>query len=317
MMMQRCSPVAACWLRWCSVFTVLAAVPLLTLGAFVTSMGVGMADQRALVNPVQAIHEFSAGDQSVGWKVEHSHRLAGWLLGMGGIVVAVGAWWSVSRPSAKWLATLGLVLIIVQGLLGIFRVRLNAWWGQELAWIHGCFAQIVFAVLVSVAVVLSSAWARSAASLSGPRLRWWSLLSVAVVFLQLVLGGMIRHMSNVVTARLHLINAFAVLAVLVWLAKLAWDEKEEFRAPIYLLMGLMVLQILLGVEAWFPWMQRVLDPTLGIREGVAILWVRSLHYLLGAMIFADVVVISLKAHRGLTVVARPVALPTGGLEGTA
>ncbi len=48
------------WLFWCAAATVGAAVPLLMLGAFVTTMGVGMADQRGLVNPVQAVQEFSA-----------------------------------------------------------------------------------------------------------------------------------------------------------------------------------------------------------------------------------------------------------------
>src|SRR5437879_1966640 len=111
--MENCRPeVVPRWLRICATVTVCLAVPLLTLGAFVTSMGVGMADQRAVVNPVQAVKEFSAGDQSVGWKVEHSHRLAGWLVGLGAIFVAVGAWWSNQPLRAKGLATLGLVLIV-------------------------------------------------------------------------------------------------------------------------------------------------------------------------------------------------------------
>src|SRR5689334_14205509 len=107
------------WLRWCAVGTACAAVPLLTLGALVTSMGVGMADQRAVVNPVQAIQEFTAGEQSAGWKVEHSHRLAGWTVGLGGIFLAVGAWWSKQRLQNRLLAVLALMLIVVQGLLGI------------------------------------------------------------------------------------------------------------------------------------------------------------------------------------------------------
>jgi heme A synthase len=305
------------WLRWSAIFTALAAVPLLTLGAFVTSMGVGMADQRPVVNPARAIKEFAAGDQSLGWKVEHSHRLAGWLVGLGGIILTGGAWCAGQRASIRFGATLALVLIVVQGLLGIFRVRLNAWWGQELAWVHGCFAQVVFAVLVSVAFLFCSAASAAGMPTGGPKVRWWSLVGVLVVFCQLILGGMVRHMNDVLTARLHLVNAFVVLAVLLMLARAALDEREDYRWPIRLLLGLLALQILLGVEAWLPWTQRLLDPTLGIREPVAILWVRSLHYLLGALIFADVVVITLKAYRGVTVLAPTVALPAGRLEGTA
>src|SRR4051794_33330296 len=105
------------WLRWGAVFTALAAVPLLALGAFVTSMGVGMSDQRAVVSPVQAMQEFAAGEQSVGWKIEHSHRLAAWLVGLGGIVLTAGAWWSRQCARVRLLATLALTLIVIQGLI--------------------------------------------------------------------------------------------------------------------------------------------------------------------------------------------------------
>jgi heme A synthase len=118
---------------------------------------------------------------------------------------------------------------------------------------------------------------------------------------------------------LHLINAFALLAALLWLAKLALDDNRAYRAPVLWLLGILVLQILLGVEAWMPWMRRLLDPTAGIRESMGILWIRSLHYLLGTLLFANIVVIALKAHRGLTVALPKTvpALPARQLEGTA
>ena len=289
------------WLHWCALATVVAAVPLLLLGAFVTSMGVGMADQRGIVNPIQAAQEMATQDQSIGWKVEHSHRFAGWFIGLAGIALAAGSWWADPRTKGKWLATLALVLICVQGTLGIFRVRLNAWWGPELAWIHGCFAQLVFAVLVTAALLNSRGWLADEASVASGKLRHWTWLCLILVFAQLVLGGMIRHMNNLLVARLHLLTAFAVLAALLWLAKLSLEEHSGFRAATWTLMGLVALQILLGVEAWMPWMRRVLDPASAIGESVGVLTLRSLHYLVGTLLFANVVVIALKAHRGLAI----------------
>ena len=59
-----------------------------------------------------------------------------------------------------------LIAVIVQGLLGGFRVRLHALFGTNLAVIHGCFAQLVFALLVCLAGVFSGHVCRN-----GPNLR--------------------------------------------------------------------------------------------------------------------------------------------------
>ncbi len=235
-------------------------------------------------------------------------------MGVAGITLAIGAWLADPRWGGKALATLALVLIGLQGVLGIFRVSLNAWLGPELAWVHGSFAQLVFAVLVCTAVIYSHGWIRDAKAVTSARLCCGSLLCVGLVFSQLVLGGVIRHLHNLVMARLHLLNAFAVLAALLWLAKLVLDEQGSQRSAVRLLLVLLAAQILLGVESWFFWMQRYFDPTLGNHESMAILWVRSVHYFLGTLIFANIVVIALKAHRGLVVAAPAVPLQrTGGL----
>src|SRR6185437_17007599 len=44
----------------------------------------------------------------------------------------------------RLLGVLALVAVMIQGLLGGFRVRLDALFGPELAPIHGVFAQVVF-----------------------------------------------------------------------------------------------------------------------------------------------------------------------------
>ncbi len=71
----------------------------------------------------------------------------------------------------------------------------------------------------------------------------------------------------------------------------------------------MALQILLGVEAWMPWMRRVFDASVANSETMGVLTLRSLHYLVGTLLFANVVVIALKAHRGLIVSAATLAGP--------
>jgi len=291
-------PSTAPWLHFLALGTACAALPLLFLGAEVTTKQVGMADQRALVHPVQAIQELSQGDKSLGWKIEHSHRLAGWLVGILGIVLAAAAWITRCRFEVKILATVALVLIGVQGLLGIFRVHLNAIMGQQLAWVHGSFAQVVFAVLAAVALLTSTEWAKQDSP--APRLlRRWALAMVTVVFFQLLLGAIMRHHMQFAVARWHLVGAFVVFAGLLLLCHGVWGEGTAYRRWAWVLLSLLAAQILLGVEAWMSYSVKIVDPSFAIRESVAMHWIRSAHYVIGALIFAATVVLALKAHRGL------------------
>src|SRR5581483_8107234 len=210
----------------------------------------------------------------------------------------------------RWVRILGLTAllgVILQGVLGIFRIELNEIMGRTLAWVHGCFAQLVFALLVSVAVVSSRWWKRlgnredSASDGAAPvSLRGWSLLTAILIYLQLVLGGLVRHMDLALAARGHLLLAFAVVAAVLWLAHLALSSEQRDRrgAPVKLLLVLVSLQVLLGVETWLskfftpaaPWTQ--LQP-LAVHHELF----RSLHYVLGAGIFATAITIALVAHR--------------------
>lgn len=289
------------WLTWLTRVTVVAVCPLLVLGAAVTTLQVGMADQRAVVAPHQAIAEMAQGQKSLGWYVEHSHRLAGWFAGICGILLTVGFWFADPRRGFRWLGLVGLSLIIAQGLLGIFRVSLNAWWGAGLAWIHGSFAQIVFATLVGLAVVTSASWqhqsTRSAGKGSDP-IAIWSLICLVLVLTQLIFGGLVRHQPNPLTLRLHLFGSFVVLAFLWKLILLAQADPGIFRWTARVLMGLLTLQILLGIEAGMIWFQKYFNPDLAIREPLGMLIVRTAHYFVGSLVFAATAVIALQAQRG-------------------
>src|SRR5438270_6171843 len=133
-------PTTPRWLNVWAVVTVLATVPLLLLGAEVTSRDVGMADQVSLRTPWHIL-TIDLREYGLGFVIEHSHRTAGWLVGVCTIVLTVSLWLKEPR---RWLRRLGmaaLVAVIAQGVLGIFRVQLNALFGRHLALVHGCFAQ--------------------------------------------------------------------------------------------------------------------------------------------------------------------------------
>src|SRR6516162_1994804 len=200
------------WLHRWAVLTVCATFVLLLLGAVVTTFRVGMADP---VWPTYPWHLLliSWDEPSPGFLIEHGHRLADYLLGLCTIVLAGLLWKFEPRRWVRWLGTAALAGVIVQGLLGGFRVLLNALVGTDLALVHGCFGQLVFALLVSVALVTSRGWAGAGdepREAPGRRLRNWSLFTAGLIYVQLVFGAVVRHTDSPLGRRGHLLVAFAV-----------------------------------------------------------------------------------------------------------
>jgi cytochrome c oxidase assembly protein subunit 15 len=243
--------------------------------------------------------------------------LATCLLSVAGFLLAavrlrqVGIW-------LRWLGTAALAGVICQGLLGGFRVKLNALAGTDLAIVHGCFAQVIFAVLVSLAVATAPGWvvAFAAPTPAARTLRRWSLLTVGLVFLQLVFGALVRHTHAPLWGRFHLLTAFAVVATVVVLVLRVFTDADRKRpvARTAVVLGVLVgVQLLLGVEAWMiqfgsgelPEMVQVTLPR-------AIL--RTAHVLTGAGILATAVVLAVQVRRRAPAVE---PLSASRLEGVA
>jgi cytochrome c oxidase assembly protein subunit 15 len=309
------------WLHRLAVLTVCAALPLLLLGAEVTTKDVGMVDHQGFRPPWHLLTVFLREHAlALGFLIEHSHRLAGFIVGTCMIGLAVGLWRTEMRRGLRWLGVAALAGVSFQGFLGYLRVQYNALAGPELAFIHGCFAPLVFALLVSLPVLTSRAWLASGEE--GPAesawLRRWSLLTAVLVYGQIVLGAVVRRTDLVFGPRLHLLFAFVVVAAVVWLIRLALESRPRDRGlanSVLLLAGLVVLQLFLGVEAWLgkflagpEWPQ--LQPLLANPEIL-----RSLHYLMGSLVFAAAVVAALQAQRRTAWAVDLAQAPARGLEG--
>src|ERR1700732_3401404 len=106
--------VAPPWLHWWALLTLVAAVPLLFLGAEVTTMGAGMVDAQGLRSPWYFFQEFLR-QSGLDWKIEHGHRLAGGIIGTCVIVLAVLTWWREPRRWVRGLSLVALVAVCGQG----------------------------------------------------------------------------------------------------------------------------------------------------------------------------------------------------------
>ena len=344
------------WLHAWAILTVAVTLALLILGQLVTSFRAGMADP---VWPTEPWYLASNYKLDLGYLIEHTHRIAGFTVGVVVAVLALGVWWTEPRRTARWvgliemflllgafgefhraliaqrdpaanvtlpagplgvmgaavvvvfaigvagaasrvrgsglrlLAVVALVAVMVQGLLGGFRVRLNELVGTDLAAVHGVFAQVVFCLLVAVAELTRRPAPTELRGEERLRLARLSLALVGLLFVQLVWGVLVRHNPTPLSQRLHFLTAFLVVAVAVWLLRAAFTARARLGSAARLLGILVAVQILLGVEAWMMKFGTYTLPELVpvTRENAA---VRTAHVLVGTGVLATAVVLALR-----------------------
>jgi heme A synthase len=302
------------WLHALAVLTVVATLPLVFLGAEVTTKDAGMSDPIGFRTPWDLIQRLAEAVGFGGLQIEYSHRLAGFTVGLCAIALAVGMAVFDRRRGWRWMGALALALVCIQGMLGKYRVDLNALFGRDLALVHGAFAQLVIATLVAVALITSRGWVTDPVDTPAPTgLRRGSVLTMLLIYGQLILGGVLRHRDFLYGSRLHLVGAFIVAMAVVWLyRRVRQSERRPGMAfAANLLLGLVGLQILLGIEAWLSRAQAFFLPGAPLPHHAD--WIRSAHYVLGTLIFATSVVIALKANRRPVLLENPA--PARSLEG--
>ncbi len=180
-----------------AVLTVGATLPLIALGGLVTSHGAGMSVPDWPNTYGYNMFLFPPRLWIGGILYEHTHRLMGTVVGLLSIVLTIAAWLNEPRKWVRWLATGVLAAVIFQGVLGGLRVVLVE---LDLAIVHACFAQAFFCLATLTAVVTSRWWIsapdRSAApeaAQHGRRLARIGCVAVVAIYLQLIVGAMMRH----------------------------------------------------------------------------------------------------------------------------
>lgn len=289
---------------------------LVTLGAFTTSIGAGMAFpdwplSNGSINPEGWL-------QDISMFAEHSHRLSGMLMGFITIGLAVWLW---KRESRRWLRQLGywaLGIVILQGIIGGQRVTLNAidvpWFhmslGEMLRIPHGILAQVYVCVLIAIAVSCSRSWMQRSTP-AGSAMRTIGVVCTVLMFVQLVIAATMRHnaaglaihtfpystpapendwLPNEWNFRVAIHFAHRVMAVVlaVALTIFAWTVRRDpastvaMKAGASALVSLLVLQILLGAQ--IIWTLRRPEMTTG-------------HVVVGALTLAVTFWLTWVAHR--------------------
>ncbi len=251
------TPAAHPWihrLAWASL--IVSVLLTIGLGGAVTSTEVGMAYPTwPDMNGASLFNFFYgelAGKYGAGANLEHTHRQAGALIGLLaiGLVVATAAGRGVPR---EWKRHAGLILllVVVQGLLGAFRVTENA---QTTAIVHAVGAQLVVVAIVWMVQRSSRGWAGGAAAFRSPlagQLRRWSALAMVVLFLNLGAAASLRHKEAAFSGHFVLaLTSSVALLLLVWLVARSFRGHAALRQQARWLANLLGVQLGLGLGAW-------------------------------------------------------------------
>ncbi|PTY06505.1 cytochrome oxidase assembly protein [Opitutaceae bacterium EW11] len=303
-------------LAWFAVLGSLWVFVLVMLGAFTTSIGAGMAfPDWPLSNGSLNPHGWLT---NVAMFAEHSHRLSGTTMGLVTIALAIWLWKTEARGWLRKLGGWALALVVVQGVIGGQRVRLDGWYpagmtmsvGQMLRIPHGILAEIFVIVLFAIAAALSRRWTSSpvAEFASTPRIRRLGILCTGLVLVQLVIAATMRHLhaglaiptfpltpeGGLIPAQwsfpvgihfAHRAMALVLSIALPWFGIAVWrapGSSNLLKNTAALMLGFLVLQVLLGAS--IIWTAR--DP-----------YVTTAHVIVGAITLAVTFLLTWFAHR--------------------
>lgn len=199
--------------RWVFALAVLLVVNtflIVLLGGHVTSKDAGMAvpDGFTTFGVWSLIAPLETWWYDEGTRLEHSHRLMGYLVGFSALAFLAAVWITQGpRTWVKGLAVGLIVMVVAQAVMGIVRVdEISLFW----AGVHGVFGQVFLGVTVLAAAAVGRFW-MSRPTLPPdaedqvdtedvPRhrrtLRVLPLVLLLALFVQLVLGSAVRHSGS-------------------------------------------------------------------------------------------------------------------------
>jgi cytochrome c oxidase assembly protein subunit 15 len=232
-----------------------------------------------------------------GVKFEHGHRMVAEFVGLLTIVLAVWTWRAERR---RWLRILGVAAlgtVITQGILGGLTVLFYL--PAPVSSAHAAIAQTFFCIAVCIGIFTGRQWVEELPQVEidrrRPSLFTLTLLSIFVLYVQLVLGAMFRHKG--MSWWPHVVHASVVAVVLTWCAIRAlsvYSKIEALRKPAIILLSLLITQLCLGFAAFLTrvaWGRDSAQPELPMVISTVA------HVTVGALLLATTVVLAVQVWR--------------------
>jgi len=281
-----------------AIFTATATLFLIVAGALVTSNDAGLS----VPDWPTTFGSFYKMPAMVGGvKYEHGHRMVAEFVGLLTIILAVWTWRVEKRRWLRFLALAAVGTVITQGVLGGLTVLFFL--PALISSAHAAVAQTFFCIAVAITVFTGRRWVeeqpRTELDQRRPALFTLALLSIFVLYVQLILGAMFRHHG--LSWWPHVINAGVVAIVISWTAIRAisvHSQVEAVRRPAIMMLGLMVAQLCLGFLAFITrvmWGRDAAQPELPMVISTVI------HVAVGALLLATTVVLAIQVWRHVPV----------------
>jgi cytochrome c oxidase assembly protein subunit 15 len=297
-----------------ALFTACCTAFLIFVGGLVTSTESGLSVPDWPTTYGSNMFAFPYSKWVGGIFYEHGHRLTASFVGFLTVILTVWTWVREERRWMRWLSTAALGAVILQGVLGGLTVifLLPAW----ISTLHACLAQTFFCTVIALAVFTSSGWKRGLPSVrsQGERvgLQTLCVVTTAAVYIQLILGALMRHTSaglaipdfplalghvippfssnKVIIHFTHRMGAVVVATMIVWtfsrVARLYSNQRLLFR-PALTMMILLIAQLTLGATT--VWTAKAVIPT-------------TAHVLTGALVLGTSFLLTLRVY-GMIVIA--------------
>ena len=276
-----------------AVFTVCWTILLFVAGALVTSNDAALSvidwpkSHGSWVPPLSSLQ---GGDF-----YEFSHRFVAGGLGIITLLLAVLLVLRERRVWLRWLGVVAVLGVVVQAILGgqVVMQLLHYW----LPVIHACFAQIVFAAVLAIAVFTSKWWVSERPQLEdkgSPSIHLVATLNAVVVYLQVILGAGFRHKDIPIWP--HAAGALVVLGTVTWTAvalRRRLGASRELGVARILLHAVFGIQFLLGLLAYWSRLTTAEAP----QPMPVMVWLTVIHTVVGAILFAFSVLVVLMCYR--------------------
>jgi heme a synthase len=280
------------------VFTACATFVVITAGALVTSNDAGLSvpDWPTSFGYLVKVPQFVGGI-----RYEWSHRMVAGTLVTLTLAIAVWTLLVEKRRWMRWLAVAAFCTVIAQATLGGLTVLFF-----QPPWIstaHAAVGQTFFCIAVAIALFTGRKWVEERPRVEfdsrRPSLSRLTFLSIFVLYVQLILGGMFRHHG--MSWWPHVLNAVLVTFVLAWTgirAITAYSQLDSVRRPAIIMISLLILQLCLGFAAFLTrvtWGKNAAQPEWPMVASTVA------HVAVGALLLATTVVLAIQVWRHVPV----------------